>query len=85
MNIKDYTLVEEDRMIIFTNEIASLINKEELAKVEARDIADSLIKQYDWLDDSGTEGEGDILQEVDGDAGKAQLSGNPLEGPDLVL
>lgn len=67
MDIKDYTLVEEDRMIIFTNEIASLINKEGLAKVEAKDIADSLIKQYDWLDDSGVEGEGDILQEVDGD------------------
>jgi hypothetical protein len=67
MDIKDYTLVEEDRMIIFTNEIASLINKEGLAKVEAKDIADSLIKQYDWLDDSEVEGEGDILQEVDGD------------------
>jgi hypothetical protein len=66
MDIKDYTLVEEDRMIIFTNEIASLINKEGLAKVEAKDIADALIKQYDWLD-SGDEREGDILQEVDGD------------------
>jgi hypothetical protein len=67
MNIKEYTLVEEDRMIIFTNEISSLINKEGLAKVEAKEIADALIKQYDWLDDSGAEGEGDILQEVDGD------------------
>jgi hypothetical protein len=65
MNIKEYTLVEEDRMIIFTNEITSLINKEGLAKVEAKDVADSLIKQYDWL-----ESENDaerILQEVDGD------------------
>ena len=70
MNIKEYTLVEEDRMIIFTNEIASLINKEDLAKVEAKDIADALIKQYDWLDDSEVEGVGKkdaALQEVDGD------------------
>lgn len=66
MDIKEYTLVEEDRMIIFTNEIASLINKEGLANVEAKDIADALIKQYDWLD-SEDDGEGDILQEVDGD------------------
>lgn len=66
LDIKEYTLVEEDRMIIFTNEIASLINKEGLANVEAKDIADALIKQYDWLD-SDSDGEGDILQEVDGD------------------
>jgi hypothetical protein len=65
MDIKKYTLVEEDRMIIFTNEIASIINKEGLASVEAKDIADSLIEQYSWLD-SGVEGEGDILQEIDG-------------------
>jgi len=53
-------------MIIFTNEIASIINKEGLASVEAKDIADSLIEQYSWLD-SGVDGEGDILQEIDGD------------------
>jgi len=64
MDIKEYTLVEDDRMIIFTNEIASLINKEGLANVEAKDIADSLIEQYSWLDSDDGE---DILQEVDGD------------------
>jgi hypothetical protein len=66
LDIKKYTLVEEDRMIIFTNEIASLINKEGLANVEAKDVADALIKQYEWLD-SGEEDESDILQEIDGD------------------
>ena len=66
LDIKKYTLVEEDRMIIFTNEIAALINKEGLANVEAKDVADALIKQYEWLD-SGEEDESDILQEIDGD------------------
>jgi hypothetical protein len=66
LDIKKYTLVEEDRMIIFTNEISSLINKEGLANVEAKDVADALIKQYEWLD-SGKEDESDILQEIDGD------------------
>ena len=66
MDIKEYTLVEEDRMIIFTNEIASVINKEGLANVEAKDIADALVKQYDWLDSEADSGD-NILQEVDGD------------------
>jgi hypothetical protein len=65
LDIKKYTLVEEDRMIIFTNEISSLINKEGLANVEAKDVADALIKQYEWLDSE--KDEEDILQEIDGD------------------
>jgi accessory colonization factor AcfC len=52
-------------MIIFTNEISSLINKEGLANVEAKDVADALIKQYEWLDSE--KDEEDILQEIDGD------------------
>jgi hypothetical protein len=65
LDIKKYTLVEEDRMIIFTNEISSLINKEGLANVESKDVADALIKQYEWLDSE--KDEEDILQEIDGD------------------
>ena len=65
IDIKEYTLVEEDRMIIFTNEIASLINKEGLAKVEAKDIANALIEQYEWIDSENDDES--LLQEVDGD------------------
>jgi hypothetical protein len=59
LDIKQYTVVEEDRMIIFTNEIASLINKEGLAEVNSEDIANDLIKQFNWVDID--------MQEIDGD------------------
>lgn len=59
LDIKEYTVVEEDRMIIFTNEISSMLLKEELAEVNAEELAKSLIEQFNWVDID--------IQEIDGD------------------
>lgn len=61
LDIKQYTVIEEDRMIIFTNEIADLINKKNLAKVTSEEIAKSLIKQYFWIEIDMQEIEGDVV------------------------
>ena len=59
LDIKKYTVVEEDRMIIFTTEIASLITKMELAQVNDKELAKNLIEQFNWVDID--------IQEIDGD------------------
>ena len=61
LDIKEYTVVEEDRMIIYTTEICSVINKEGLAKVNPQDLANSLIKQYEWVDIDMQEIDGDVI------------------------
>lgn len=61
LDIKEYTVVEEDRMIIFTTEIVSFLIKEELAEVKAEDFAKNLIKQFNWIDVDMQEVEGDVV------------------------
>jgi hypothetical protein len=61
LDIKQYTVVEEDRMIIFTNEISTLINKEGLAEVNSEDVANNLIKQFNWVDIDMQEIDGDVI------------------------
>ena len=61
IDIKDYTVVEEDRMIIYTTEIASALLKEELAEVNAKDIANNLIEVFHWVDIDMQEIEGDVV------------------------
>ena len=59
INIQDYTLVEEDRMIIFTNEIANDINKEFPETTNSEDISSGIVKYLSWA--------GADIQVVDGD------------------
>ena len=61
IDIKDYTVVEEDRMIIYTTEIASALLKEELVEVNAKDIANNLIEVFHWVDIDMQEIEGDVV------------------------
>lgn len=61
LDIRKYTLVEEDRMIIFTNEISSLINKENLAKVESEKLANELVKTFNWIDIDMQVVDGDVI------------------------
>ena len=60
IQIEDYTLVEDDRMIIYTNEIAQDINKtfpEQNTKSE--DVSSGVVKYLEW---AGTD-----IEVVDGD------------------
>jgi hypothetical protein len=59
LDIKEYTVVEEDRMIIYTTEIASIINDQELAELNPKDVANNLIEVFNWIDID--------MQEIDGD------------------
>ena len=61
LDIKKYTVVEEDRMIIYTTEICSLLNEEGLAEVNSQDLGNNLIKQFDWVDVEIQEVEGDVV------------------------
>jgi hypothetical protein len=62
IDIKQYTVVEDDRMIIFTSEITDLINDyQKLANVTAEDVAKGLIKQYAWIEIDMQEVKGDVV------------------------
>jgi hypothetical protein len=60
IQIKNYTLVEDDRMIIYTNEIAQYINKTfPEQNTTAEDISAGVVKYLEWA--------GIDIEVVDGD------------------
>ena len=60
IQIKDYTLVEDDRMIIYTNEIAQDINKTFTEQnTTSEDVSSGVVKYLEW---AGTD-----IEVVDGD------------------
>jgi hypothetical protein len=60
IQIKDYTLVEDDRMIIYTNEIAQDINKTfPEQNTTSEDVSSGVVKYLEW---AGTD-----IEVVDGD------------------
>lgn len=59
IKIEDYTLVEEDRMIIYTNEMATDINKSFPDTTTSEDISSGIVKYLEW---SGTD-----IEVIDGD------------------
>lgn len=60
IQIEDYTLVEDDRMIIYTNEIASDINKTfPEQNTTSEDVSSGVVKYLEWV---GTD-----IEVIDGD------------------
>jgi hypothetical protein len=59
IKIEDYTLVEEDRMIIYTNEMATDINKSFPDTTTSEDISSGIVKYLEW---AGTD-----IEVIDGD------------------
>ena len=59
INIQDYTLVEDDRMIIYSHEIANEVNKNFPDITSSEDISAGIVKYLDW---SGAD-----IEVVDGD------------------
>jgi hypothetical protein len=59
IKIEDYTLVEDDRMIIYTNEMATDINKTFPDTTTSEDISAGIVKYLEW---TGTD-----IEVVDGD------------------
>jgi hypothetical protein len=60
IQMKDYTLVEDDRMIIYTNEIANDINKTfPEQNTTSEDVSSGLVKYLEW---AGTD-----IEVIDGD------------------
>ena len=59
IQIKEYTLVEDDRMIIYTNEMADDINKAFPGTTTSEDISAGIIKYLEW---AGTD-----IEVIDGD------------------
>jgi len=59
IQIKDYTLVEDDRMIIYTNEMADAINKAFPDTTTSEDISAGVVKYLSWI--------GPDIEVIDGD------------------
>lgn len=60
IQMKDYTLVEDDRMIIYTNEISNYVNKTfPEQNTTSEDVSSGVVKYLEW---SGTE-----IDVIDGD------------------
>jgi hypothetical protein len=59
IQIKDYTLVEDDRMIIYTNEMADAINKAFPDTTTSEDMSAGIVKYLEW---AGTD-----IEVIDGD------------------
>jgi hypothetical protein len=59
IKIEDYTLVEDDRMIIYTNEMADDINKTFPDTTTSEDMSSGIVKYLEW---AGTD-----IEVVDGD------------------
>jgi hypothetical protein len=59
IQIKDYTLVEDDRMIIYTNEMADDINKAFPDTTTSEDMSAGIVKYLEW---AGTD-----IEVIDGD------------------
>ena len=59
IQIEDYTLVEDDRMIIYTNEMADTINKAFPDTTTSEDVSSGIVKYLEW---AGTD-----IEVIDGD------------------
>jgi hypothetical protein len=59
IQIEDYTLVEDDRMIIYTNEMAEAINKSFPDTTTSEDVSSGIVKYLEW---AGTD-----IEVIDGD------------------
>jgi len=59
IKIEDYTLVEDDRMIIYTNEMATDINKTFPDTTTSEDISAGIVKYLSWI--------GPDIEIIDGD------------------
>ena len=59
IQIKNYTLVEDDRMIIYTNEMADTINKAFPDTTTSEDVSSGIVKYLEW---AGTD-----IEVIDGD------------------
>jgi hypothetical protein len=59
IQIEDFTLVEDDRMIIYTNEMADTINKAFPDTTTSEDVSSGIVKYLEW---AGTD-----IEVIDGD------------------
>ena len=59
IQIEDYTLVEDDRMIIYSNEIANEVNKNFPDTTTSEDISAGIVKYLSWI--------GPDIEVIDGD------------------
>ncbi len=59
IQIQDYTLVEDDRMIIYSNEIANEVNKNFPDTTTSEDISAGIVKYLSWI--------GPDIEVIDGD------------------
>jgi viroplasmin and RNaseH domain-containing protein len=65
IQIKDYTLVEDDRMIIYTNEMADTINKAFPDTTTSEEMSAGIVKYLEWAGNDTEEDE--RIEVIDGD------------------